>query len=45
MELKKCWIGNKYLNQNNTRIIEKNGAKEMRNAKGGLNTKSYSNNW
>ena len=32
-------MGKKDLNQNNTRIIEKNWAKEMRNAKGGLNTK------
>ena len=32
-------MGKKDLNQNNTRIIEINGAKEMRNAKGGLNIK------
>ena len=39
MELKKCLMGKKDLKKNNTRIIEKNGAKEMLNANERLNTK------
>ena len=39
MELKKCWRGKKDEIKNNTRTIDKNGAKKRLNAKEGLNTK------
>ena len=39
MELKKCRMRKKDSIQNNTRIIDKNGAKEMGNAKERFNTK------
>ena len=39
MELKKYWMRNTDLIQNNTRIIDKNGDKEMLNAKESLNRK------
>ena len=39
MDLKKFWMGKKDEIQNNTPIIDKNGAKEMLNAKERLNTK------
>ena len=44
MELKNCRMRKKDSMQNNTLIIEKNGPKEMRNAKERLNTNEYSNN-
>ena len=39
MELKKCGMEKKVLIQSNTVIIDKNGAKDMPNAKTRLNTK------
>ena len=39
MERKKCWRGKKDEIKNNTRTIDKNGAKKMLKPKEGLNTK------
>ena len=37
MELKKCWLQKKAYIENNTLIIDKNGATELLNAKERLN--------